>query len=180
MEGSVTIRGKKFKPYISEARIKARIAQLAGELNRDYRDKSPLIVVVLNGAFMFAADLVRHMEVRPEVQFIRISTYGDAMTSSNDAQLLLGLEVEVEDRDIILIEDIVETGYTVGYFMEQMKEYTPRSVNLVSLLFKPDQFKGMHKPDYVGFEIPPAFVVGYGLDYDQLGRELKGIYQLEA
>ncbi|MCI4671025.1 MAG: hypoxanthine phosphoribosyltransferase [Bacteroidia bacterium] len=179
MEGIVKIKDKEFVPYISEIDIQKRIVEVAAEVNRDYHGKSPLMIVVLNGAFMFAADLVRNLHIEPEIQFIRISTYGNSMSSSKDAQLLLGLEVDVEGRDIILIEDIVETGYTVGYFIDEVQKLAPSSIKLVSLLYKPEKFKGSYPPDYIGFEIPGAFVVGYGLDYAQQGRELRSIYQLK-
>lgn len=179
MEDVVKIKDKEFRPYISEADIQERIVELAAQINRDYQETPPLLIVVLNGAFLFAADLVRHLTVEPEIQFIRISTYGNSMHSSKDAQLLLGFEVELEGRDIILIEDIVETGHTITFFIEEVEEHQPKSIKLASLLFKPEQFGGRKKPDYVGFEIPGAFVVGYGLDYAQQGRELRDIYQLK-
>jgi len=179
MEDLIHIQDKSFVPYISEENIQKRVAELAHQLNEDYKDKSPLMIVVLNGAFMFAADLVRSMRVQPEIQFIRISTYGDSMESSKDAQMLLGLEVETEGKDVIVVEDIVETGYTVQYLIENIQSHGPSSVKLISLLYKPSEFEGKIEPDYVGFSIPPDFVVGYGLDYAQKGRELRALYQLK-
>ncbi|MEO0895203.1 MAG: hypoxanthine phosphoribosyltransferase [Bacteroidota bacterium] len=180
MEELIHIKDKSFVPYISEQEIMDRVASLGAQLNQEYADKSPLMIVVLNGAFVFAADLARELTVNPEIQFIRISTYGDSMTSSKDAQLLLGLEVETEGKDVIIIEDIVETGFTVQYLIDNIRSHNPSSIKLVTLLFKPEKFEGGHKPDFVGFEIPSDFVVGYGLDYAQQGRELKALYQLKA
>jgi hypoxanthine phosphoribosyltransferase len=168
-----------FEPYLREVDIQARIAELGEQLNRDYRGKSPLMLVVLNGAFLFAADLVRHLTIEPEIQFIRISTYGNSMTSSHAAQVLLGLDVEVEGREVILVEDIVDSGYTTDFFVRHLTQQQPASVCLLTLLFKPDNFTHERKPDYIGFEIAPEFVVGYGMDYAQQGRELRDIYKLK-
>jgi hypoxanthine phosphoribosyltransferase len=174
----ITIKDKTFKPFLTREEIQARIKALARILNQEYADKRPLLIPVLNGAFIFAADLVRQLTIFPEIKFIRISTYGDTMSSSQTAQLLLGLEIDVDDRDVIILEDIVDTGYTSHFFMNYLREQKPRSVRLCTLLFKPDSFKMGRRPDYIGFEIPTKFVVGYGLDYAQQGRELEAIYQL--
>jgi hypoxanthine phosphoribosyltransferase len=173
------IKDLPFEPYLSEADIQARISELAEQLNRDYRGKAPLLIVVLNGAFLFAADLVRHLTIEPEIQFIRITTYGNTMSSSETAQVLLGLEVEVENRDVIIVEDIVDSGYTTDFFIRHLDQQHPTSVRLMTLLFKPDNFTREHRPDYIGFDIPLDFVVGYGMDYAQQGRELRDIYKLK-
>jgi len=177
----ITLQDYQFELYLPEVQIQQRIKELAAALNRDYEGKRPLLIVVLNGAFLFAADLVRYLTVSPEIQFIRITTYGDTMSSSETAQILLGMEIEVEDRDIIVVEDIVDTGYTAEFFRDHLEQQGPRSVKLATLLFKPDKFsrEHKHKPEYIGFHIPPAFVVGYGMDYAQLGRELRDIYRLK-
>jgi len=177
---AITILDKTFEPYLSRELIQDRIGQMAQELNRDYAGKRPLLIVVLNGAFIFASDLVRQLHCDPEIQFIRITTYGNNMFSSETAQILLGLEIDVDARDVVIIEDIVDTGYTTDFFIEHLDQQTPpASIRLATLLFKPDNFKHSRRPDYVGFEIPPAFVVGYGMDYAQQGRELDAIYQLK-
>ena len=176
----LTIQDLPFARYLSEATIQARVAELAQALNADYRDRQPLMIVVLNGAFLFAADLVRHLRIEPEIQFIRITTYGNTMSSSETAQILLGLEVEVEDRDVIIVEDIVDSGYTTDFFIGHLNQQSPASVRLMTLLFKPDNFTRSHRPDYIGFDIPPDFVVGYGMDYAQQGRELRDIYKLRT
>ncbi|MDX1908475.1 MAG: hypoxanthine phosphoribosyltransferase [Bacteroidia bacterium] len=174
---TVQIGQYQFVTYITEEQIRHRVAELGARLNHDYAGRTPLMLVILNGAFMFAADLIRELTMAPEIEFVRISTYGDSMTSSENAQVLLGLEIEVDGRDVIIVEDIVDTGYTTQYLQEYLEQQGPASVRLVTLLFKPDNFKGGTPPDYVGFDIPPAFVVGYGLDYAQRGRELRCIYQ---
>jgi hypoxanthine phosphoribosyltransferase len=176
---SVLLGGKAFRRFISEEEIQQRIRELADALNRDYEGRRPLLLVVLNGAFLFAADLVRHLSVHPEIQFIRISTYGDTMNSSETAQVLLGLECEVENREVLIVEDIVDTGFTTSFFVDLISRQRPASVRLATLLFKPEKHQGSVLPDYVGFEISPLFVVGYGMDYAQQGRELRHIYQLD-
>jgi hypoxanthine phosphoribosyltransferase len=169
-----------FDRYLHEAEIQAQVQAMAQRLNEDYRGKRPLLIVVLNGAFLFAADLVRYLSIEPEIQFIRITTYGNTMSSSETAQVLLGLEIDVDDREVIIVEDIVDSGYTTDFFMGQLFQQSPSSVRLVTLLFKPDNFTRQHRPDYIGFEIPPEFVVGYGMDYAQKGRELRDIYKLSS
>ena len=167
-----------FEPFLSESEIQRRVGELAQVLDQRYEGKNPLLLVVLNGAFIVASDLVREMTCGPEIQFIRISTYGNTMHSSQAAQLLLRLEIEVENRDLIIVEDIVDTGKTTDFFIDHLRQQHPQSVSLVTLLFKPANFVHQYRPDYVGFEIPSDFVVGYGMDYAQKGRELKAIYRV--
>lgn len=174
----ITVGDKRFRLYLSSAQIQAEIERLAAEINRDYAGKRPLMVPILNGAFLFAADLLRSLKVSPEVQFMRVSTYGDSMHSSRSARVLLDLDTDVVDRHILLVEDIVDSGYTSGYLQALLQTRRPASVRLVSLLFKPESLEAGPPPDYVGFKIPPDFVVGYGLDYAQMGRELPEIYSL--
>ncbi|MDX2249150.1 MAG: hypoxanthine phosphoribosyltransferase [Bacteroidia bacterium] len=176
----VRIKDKTFTPYIGEADLQHRIKTLARELNEVYLDKHPLLVPVLNGAFLFTADLIREMNTGPEVHFIRVSSYGNEMTSSGNMKVPLGLETEIRGRHVIIVEDIVDSGYTCDYLMDYFQSFEPASVIIITLLYKPASHKGKYKPDYVCFEIPPEFVVGYGLDYAQHGRELRGIYRLKA
>lgn len=175
----ITLNGRTFEPLLTQAQIRDRIQVLARQLNADFAGKNPLLIVVLNGAFIFASDLVRALTCEPEVQFIRITTYGNTMSSSQTAQILLGMEIEVESRDVIIVEDIVDTGYTTDFFIDHLQQQNPASVHLATLLFKPDNFTRQQRPGYIGFEIPPEFVVGYGMDYAQLGRELPDIYRLK-
>ncbi len=148
-------------------------------INRDYAGKNLLILSILNGSFIFTADFVRHLEIPSEVQFLRISTYGDAMESSENTREVWGMEsLTLQNRDVLIMEDIIDTGYTLSFLYETLVKFEPSSLKVITLLFKPDAFKGSKKPDYSGFEIPNAFVVGYGMDYAQQGRGLKAIYQL--
>lgn len=173
----IRVHDRLFVPLISEAEIQARVAELAVRINEDYAGRNPLIIVVLNGAFVFAADLVRLLTIRPEIQFIRISTYGNSMQSTETARVLLDLEGQLEHRHVVLIEDIVDTGYTMDFFLSLLDQHNPASVRVMTLLFKPERYGGRRPPEYIGFRIPPAFVVGYGMDYAQQGRELRAIYQ---
>lgn len=175
----VTIKDKTFTLYIGENDLQSRIRALAHHLNDFYREKIPLLVPVLNGAFLFTADLIREMNTGPEVHFIRVSSYGNEMNSSGNLKVPIGLETEIRDRHVLIIEDIVDSGLTCDYLMDYFLSFHPASVKIATLLYKPLSHKGKYKPDFVGFEIPPEFVVGFGLDYAQLGRELKGIYRLK-
>ena len=175
----VVIKGKTFQEYISEEKLLTRIKSLAQEINEKYGGLKPLFVTVLNGAFVFAADFIRELTIKPEIQFIRVSTYGDSMESTRRAREVMGLSVSLKDRNVVLIEDIVDTGYTAQYLREEFLTRGAASISMVSLLFKPEPFKGEIPPEFVGFKIPPEFVVGYGLDYAQEGRELRSIYRLK-
>lgn len=177
---TIKLFGRTFEQYITASEIQQRVNELAKEINRDFAGKNPLMIVVLNGAFIFASDLLRRLNCQPEIQFIRISTYGNSMSSSQTAQIMLGLEMDVENRDVIIIEDIIDTGYTTDFFIDHLSHQNPSSVHLATLLFKPDNFVRTQKPRYVGFEISPEFVVGYGMDYAQHGRELPDIYRLQG
>lgn len=177
---TVQVHDKLFSLKISEAEIQARIAALAAELEQAYAGRRLLLLVVLKGAFVFAADLIRALRLPTEVEFVRISTYGDAMTSSGVAQLSLTEGIEVQGRDVLVVEDIVDSGFTTAFFLAHLQEQAPASVALATLLFKPANFQAQTPPQFVGFEIPPDFVVGYGMDYAQAGRELRGIYTLHA
>ncbi len=175
----VTIRGKQFKLIISEEQLEQRILELADQLNHDYKDLSPLIISVLNGSFIFAADLIRKLTVQPELYFCKVSSYGDGMFGEEIEEIEFGKNIPFQERHVIIIEDIVDTGYTSEFLRKYMRDEGCKSVKIISLLFKPDSFLMGAKPNYIGFEIPPAFVVGYGLDFAQQGRELRGVYQLK-
>jgi hypoxanthine phosphoribosyltransferase len=173
----ITIKDKTFVPYISATQIQQRIEALGQTISADYKGKNPLIISVLNGAFIFSADLLRALSIDAEITFIRISSYA-ALQSTGNVKELLGLKENIFGREVLIIEDIVDTGETLAYLQEVFKELGPKSLKVVSLLHKPEAQKKANSPDYVGFEIPTKFVVGYGLDYDGLGRGLKEIYQL--
>lgn len=176
----IRVKDKDFELYIDEVTLANRVEELSREINEEYAGKDTLLVPVLNGAFLFAADLIRGLQIEPEIQFFRVSTYGDSMSSNQRAELILGKDIDVKGRHVLLIEDIVDTGNTCDFLMEYVRQRDPASIKLVCLLYKPEAHRGDNIPDYVGFKIPPAFVVGYGLDYAQKGRELNAIYRLKG
>jgi hypoxanthine phosphoribosyltransferase len=173
----VQVHDKKFKTYITEKKIQAAVKKLAAQINKDYKGRKPLFIAILNGSFMFAADLFKHLTVEAEICFIKLASY-KGMKSSGKVVTSIGLEEDVYGRDIILLEDIVDTGKTLHDFLPKLMHQQPRSLKIVTLLHKPDARKYPLQLDYIGFDIPNKFVVGYGLDYDGLGRNFREIYQL--
>lgn len=161
------------KILIDEATIQRRIAELGAELNAVYDDEDvPIFVCVLKGAFLFLADLVRHLQFRHEVDFMVVSSYGDATRSSGIVRILLDLERSIEGRHVVVVEDIVDTGYTIDYILRNLASRHPASLRIATLLNKPSRRKVDVPLDFVGFEVPDEFVVGYGLDYAQQYRNL--------
>ncbi|MFC4871216.1 hypoxanthine phosphoribosyltransferase [Negadavirga shengliensis] len=175
----VKIKDRRFEPYIHESKVLERVSLLAKNIERDYRGKEPLLLAVLNGSFMFISDLAKSINIPIEVSFIKISSY-QATRSSGEIKKLVGLDRVLKGRDVIIVEDIVDTGKSMAYILEMVQEQEPASVEIASLLLKPASLEQQIKIKYLGFEIPDAFVVGYGLDYDGLGRNLNHIYQLKS
>jgi len=176
---AIQLHDKFFVPYLDEKQLQVAVQTIANSINTDYEGRTPLVVIVLNGAFMFGADLIKRMTVNCEVAFIRVSSYrGTASTGEVKEEMPLG--ADVQGRDVIVVEDIVDSGLTMDNLRQRMAAEGANSVSLCTLLFKPDAFKGFFELRYVGFEIPDRFVVGYGLDYDGLGRNLPSIYQLNV
>ncbi|MCB9231314.1 MAG: hypoxanthine phosphoribosyltransferase [Bacteroidia bacterium] len=175
----VQINDKVFGEYLSEEEIQARVKELARELDVLFRGKRPALIVVLKGSFVFAADLVKAMELDVELHFIRVSSYGNEMESSGQINELIGLDADLEGKEVIIVEDIVDTGRTLDWLIKTLDSYKMASVRTVTLLFKEDAYKYEIPPDIIGFSIPNHFVVGYGLDYAEGGRGLRAIYQLK-
>lgn len=173
------IKDKEFNILLKYAQIEQRIVDLGSQISTDYQNSTPLFIVILNGAFMFASDLFKNLTIEAEISFIKVASY-EKLSSSGDIKLLLGLNQPLFQRDIIILEDIVDTGITMINLLENFRERGPKSVEIATLLFKPDALTEKIDLKYVGFEIPDHFVVGYGLDYDGLGRNLKDIYQLNS
>lgn len=179
MSTSIQLHDLRFKPYLSQEQLQERVRAIAQQLTAEYAGKEPVFLVMLKGAFVFATDLLRYYEGLPEVSFVRTRSYSGT-ASTHEVEIILGpTPEEVTNRDIIIVEDIVDSGYTMDRFLPILQAQNPRSICLVTLLFKPDMLKKDIKMDHIGFSIPPKFVVGYGLDYDGLGRNLPAIYQLE-
>ncbi|RCK77437.1 MAG: Hypoxanthine-guanine phosphoribosyltransferase [Ignavibacteriae bacterium] len=178
MKRNFTINGDKFTLFISEAKIRKRICQLAKKISRDYNGSIPIFIGVLNGSFIFFSDLIREISIDCEVDFIKLSSYGDAKISSGNIRLLKELNCQIEGRDIIIVEDIVDSGLSIEFIKNLIMKQNPKSLKVVTLLLKKEVVKINFPIDYVGFEIPTYFVVGYGLDYAQRIRHLKSIYRL--
>lgn len=173
----IKLHDKEFETYLAEEVIQQRIRELALKISEDYAGRRPLFVAILNGSFMFAADLFKYLQIEAEICFIKLSSYKGTQ-SSGKVITTIGLDDDLFGRDVILVEDIVDTGRTLHNFLPRLIHQQPRSLKLATLLHKPDATEYPLSLDYVGFTIPNKFVVGYGLDYDGLGRNLKEIYQL--
>lgn len=167
-----------FVPLLSEEKIQERIKELGAQISKDYIGKTPIFIGVLNGAFLFLGDLIKNITIDCEVDFFKLSSYGDEKISSGEVTLIKELNCDVNGRDIIIVEDIVDTGLSIKFMEEIIANYNPASTKVVSLLVKPNSLKYNVKIDYIGFNIPSEFVIGYGLDYAQKFRNLRSIYIL--
>lgn len=163
---------------ISEAKLRQRIRELARQISRDHQGTVPVFIGVLNGSFIFFADLIREITVPCEVDFLKLSSYGDAKISSGNVRMLKDLNCQVEGRNIVIVEDIVDSGLSIEYIRRLILQQNPASFKIVTLLYKPDSLKTNVSLDYAGFAIPGDFVIGYGLDYAQRERNLRAIYRL--
>ncbi len=175
--GHIKILDKEFAKNISYEQILQVIEKMAMDIATDYRDSKPLFLCVLNGAFIFAADLLKHYQEDCEISFIRLSSYTGTQTTG-EVKTVIGLNDEIKGRDVIILEDIVDSGITISHLVKDLFTYAPKSVRVATLLLKPDAVQKDVKPDYVGMEIPNDFIVGYGLDYNGYGRNYKDIYKI--
>ena len=173
----VNIKDKTFKTSITEVEIKARVKALAQQISKDMEGKTPLFLGVLNGAFIFAADLMREMTIPCEISFVKLASY-QGTTSTGKVKEVLGINENLSGRTVIIVEDIVESGQTMKQMIESLGTRNPASVHICTLFFKPEKLQEELTLDYVAFRIPDDFIVGYGLDYDGLGRELKDVYSI--
>lgn len=171
----VILHDKTFESYLPESQILPAIRDMACQINADYAGKTPLFLAILNGAFMFAADLMKEISIPSEISFLRVSSYQD-MNSTGQVSEVIGLKEEVKGRDIIILEDIVDTGQTVYALLQNLSGKEPASIEIAALLLKPECVQHPLQVKYVGKSIPNDFVVGYGLDYNGLGRNLRDIY----
>ncbi len=174
---SITVLDKTFVPYLSEAEIQEKIGVLGQQLNKDYEGKTPLFIAVLNGSFMFAADLFKRVDIPAEICFIKLASYKGTQ-STGHVITAIGLDSNIKDRHVVILEDIIDTGKTLHTFLPQLVNQQPKSLKIAVLLHKPEATEYPISIDYCCFSIPNKFVLGYGLDYDGLGRNSKDIYQL--
>lgn len=173
----IKVHDKSFVPFLTEEQIQNRIKEMADAISKDYVDKRPLFLSILNGSFMFSADLFKYLTIDAEISFIKLASY-KGIKSTGHVITAIGLDHDLIERDIVILEDIVDTGKTLTAFLPQLQHHQPTSLKIAALLHKPEAMQYPIKIDYLGFSIPNKFVVGYGLDYDGLGRNLKEIYQL--
>lgn len=172
---NITIKEFEFELLISEEKIRKRVRELAKQIDQDYANKKPILMLTLKGAIIFAADLMREISIPTQIETIIAKSYGYKMTTEGNVELIEN-PIDLEGKDIIIIEDIVDTGYTMSSLLTRLKQFNPNSIEICTLLFKPKNLVVPLKVKYVGFEIEPLFVVGYGLDYAELGRNYKDIY----
>ena len=174
----IQLHGKQFVPFISAEEIDFAISKIAALVEGDFADETPLFIGVLNGSFMVVSDFMKHYKSPCELSFVKMSSY-DGTTSTNDVKQLIGLDQDLTGRTVVIIEDIVDTGNTLLALKELFRKQNVKHFKIATLFFKPEAYKQSVKIDYVGIRIPNKFIVGYGLDYDGLGRNLPEVYQLK-
>ncbi len=173
----VTIKDKTFETSISAAEIQEHVKDLAERINHDFEGKNPLFLAVLNGSFIFAADLMRELTIPCEISFVKLASY-QGITSTGKVHEVLGINEDLTNRHVVIVEDIVDTGRTMKQMVESLGTRNPASVSICTLFVKPEKLQEHLDIKYAAFSIPNDFIVGYGLDYDQQGRNLKEIYSL--
>ena len=173
----IQVNDKKFQPYISAAEIQQRIKALADDINKEYAGRRPIFIAILNGSFMFASDLFKEISIDAEICFIKLASYKGTRSTGN-VITSIGLDEPLKDRHVIIIEDIVDTGNTLHKFLPQLYNQQPASLKIAALLHKPEALEHPITIDFLGFSVPNKFLLGFGLDYDGLGRNLAEIYQL--
>lgn len=172
---TIRIKDKQFKTFITEEQILKEVARVGEEINRDLADVNPLFVSVLNGSFMFTADLMKHVSVPCEISFVKLASYAGT-SSTGKVKELVGLNDDITGRTIVIVEDIIDTGLTMERLIETLKARNPKEIRIATLLVKPDKLKVDLDINYIAMSIPNDFIVGYGLDYDGLGRNYRDIY----
>lgn len=177
MKKIITIKDKQFELFIDQEVIEEGIKRVADQISLELEGKEPLFIAVLNGAFMFAGELMKQVSIPSEITFVKLASY-DGTASTERLQTILGLSEDIKDRVVVIVEDIVDSGNTMTSLIKELENYKPQDVRIATLLFKPAALKYKIKPDYVAMEIPNDFIVGYGLDYNGYGRNLKDIYKV--
>lgn len=178
MGKSLKVLDKKFKIFIEAEKIQKAVAAVAKKMNKDLKDKDPIFLVILNGAFIFASDLMKQINVNCQISFVKIASY-HGTSSTGVVKDLIGLDEDIKGRNIVIVEDIVDTGLTLDHILKLLKKKSPADIKIATFLFKPGAYKKKFKIDYVGLEIPNDFIIGYGLDYNGYARNTKDIYVLD-
>lgn len=180
MDNSIVLNGLRFQPYLRREQIDAQVARVASEIRRDFEGKNPVFIVVLTGAYVFAADLLRSVGINENlVEFVRYSSYEGGTSTTGCVKQIMGLRQDIKGRHVVIVEDIVDTGLTAERMLADLRAQEPASLKFATLLYKPESSRTGFKPDYAAFTIPPKFILGYGLDLDGKGRNLPDIYACE-
>lgn len=173
----VNIFDKSFELFITNDDIKSNIIKIAESIDIDFKDKNPLFLGILNGSFMFAGELFQHINIKCEISFLKLASY-EGTSSSGNIKRLIGLNEDIKNRSIVILEDIVDTGITIDHIVKQLSSYEPSEIKIATLLYKPEAYNNKYNVDYYCFKIPNDFIVGFGLDYNGHGRNLKHIYKI--
>ena len=174
---TVRVHDKNFSHFIDNSEIKSRISKMAKKIDSDLAGKKPLFLGILNGSFMFAGELFQHVSIDCSISFLKLASY-DGTASSGKVKRLIGLNENIEGRTVVILEDIIDTGITIDHIVKQLKGYEPAEIKIATLLYKPEAYNDAYDIDYFAFDIPNDFIVGYGLDYNGFGRNLKHIYKI--
>ncbi len=174
---NLKILDKEFEILIPHSEIQERVKSIANQINQEFENQEVIFLSVLNGAFMFASDLLKEIKVKSKISFVKLASY-QGTTSEGKVKNIIGINEDIKDAIVIVIEDIIDTGLTMEHVIKQLQEYQPKEIKLATLVFKPDTFKAHYDIDYIGMDIPNNFIVGYGLDYNGYGRNYKDIYTL--
>lgn len=174
---NVKVLDKEFEIYLTEEQILTEVKRVANEINSDMKDEDPIFMGILNGSFMFASDLYKNITLDSQITFLKLASY-QGTSSTGKIKRLIGINEDIKDKTVIVIEDIVDTGNTLDSILKQLRGYEPKEIKLVTLLFKPDAYTKDFPIDYKCFDIPNDFILGYGLDYDGYGRNLRNIYKI--
>ncbi len=177
MDQIITIKDRQFEKFIGFEQIESAIKKVAQDINKELNDKEPLFLAVLNGSFMFVGELMKEITIPCEITFVRFASYS-GISSTNNVKELLGLNEEIKGRTVVILEDIVDSGNTIVELIKVLNQHSPKEIKVATLLFKPQALKKEVNLDFVAMEIPNDFIVGFGLDYDGLGRNLKNIYKV--
>ena len=174
----ITLHDKQFEPFISAEQIDRAVTAMVQKVKADFKDETPIFVGVLNGAFIFLSDFVKKYDQPCEVTFVKLSSY-EGLASTGEVKSLIGIPEGVKGRSVVIFEDVIDTGNTVKKLVNMFTEINVKDFKIATMFYKPGAYSGEHNIDYIGMEIPNDFLVGYGLDYDELGRNLPGVYKIK-